>query len=683
METLKKACFLLIGLAVSMIGTSALNGTPLHLVTSYNYAAFDLIFVFVLNFFAVHCVIHSVENISMYLFGLLLFWFGWLFLFVWMTGPVIGVIKCVLTFYFSLILVLFYISLFENMKTKRVRRSILIQIVLSTVCVILYWNYSIKLNALLFFINILSALIICITLSRRHIKDQAAKRSIKLIVAAIVCAASPYLIFCFVPQFLLAPFNVPALGNWTLYFLLILPAAFSAVLYQRNLSIEQAVPLKFPLNFIILALSIVVIDGAAFVFFHIELQTIILLDYLFLILYLFKAIVESMVIKKKQKQLNRALQTLQEERTDIFKQLLADDHLEKIGFWMLRFLKKSIFFKGRAVTVSRDNNNELFIAKYGDSEGLSITIIQNEKEENGCRLQTFMFNEVNYIYLPLSYKGEQIGSIVLSRDTASFFTPLDIETLKDIAQILAEMLAVSIWILEHESDEKVYDFTAAERIIYLKTADLALRDKKKLSTYLHDDMLQKIFAIKNLVAAAQNDKRVIPMINTALEEINHSLRSHMSALYPAFLDVNTLYDFIINLIEKENSRYHQNIHLQLDIDERMVINYYEKHLIYRMIKELIVNVYKHAKAKNIEVTLHQLETTFEISVKDDGIGIDLTDFPLRGHLINHLGLASIKQEIRFLGGTFELINPKKSGLTAVITLPINEWSDENETIING
>lgn len=668
MSNIKKGSFLLIVLSISLFCLFLLSEMQFTIADSFNKISFDLYFVFFLNFLAVHCVLNTHENISVYLFGLLLFWFGWIFEFSWFSPPIFTELRYFLMFFFSLLLVAFYISLFEDIRSKNVIKLMIIQGILSIACLIFYGRFADHVNAFLFFINIVGAIALCIYYSYKHLLDQTSKRLVSLIIAGLLCSVLPYLLLTFVPTFLLTSFNLPTIGNWTLYFLLILPIVFSVILNKRNLSIEQIGIFRYPVNLLILTVGIASLNLLAVFILEIPVLSVIIMNYFFVILYVIYYAIAANNVKIRQEKLKKVLNNFQEERLDIFRQLFADDQLEKIGILMLDLVKSSIPFTGGAITIAKNRKNEVYIVRSGDLEDLTLGNIEG-KAGYVHELKTFPFKNVNCISLPLNYLNDRIGSITLSRASFSFFTSEELEVLEKYTQILSEMLVTSLRMAEYERNSVKTGFTAEERLIYLKTADLAEQDKKRLATYLHDEILQKIFGIKNLLSTLQGPDETKRLMMDTLEEINVSLRKRMTEMYPAFLNVTTLEEAIMNLVEKSNQFYHKNIQMDLLVEPNLQLGQKQRHMIFRMVKELIINVYKHAGATSIVVEILKDKEMIDITVQDNGVGINQTTFQLIDVLQNHLGLASIKQEVFFLNGFFEIKNLKNQGLGIEISIP--------------
>ena len=71
--------------------------------------------------------------------------------------------------------------------------------------------------------------------------------------------------------------------------------------------------------------------------------------------------------------------------------------------------------------------------------------------------------------------------------------------------------------------------------------------------------------------------------------------------------------------------------------------------LYRVLQESLQNVKKHAKAANILVRLQHTRDGLELSIQDDGLGLNQ---PEEGTRPKGLGLTSMAERVKALQGTF-------------------------------
>ncbi len=83
----------------------------------------------------------------------------------------------------------------------------------------------------------------------------------------------------------------------------------------------------------------------------------------------------------------------------------------------------------------------------------------------------------------------------------------------------------------------------------------------------------------------------------------------------------------------------------------------------RIAHEALHNAVRHAAARHVTVRLNGGEDRLTVEVSDDGIGFDPADPELRSH---HLGLTSMEERARELGGTLKLSSTPGSGTTVTL-----------------
>lgn len=81
------------------------------------------------------------------------------------------------------------------------------------------------------------------------------------------------------------------------------------------------------------------------------------------------------------------------------------------------------------------------------------------------------------------------------------------------------------------------------------------------------------------------------------------------------------------------------------------------------LKEAVTNIVKHSYARHCEIVFEQKKDLYEITVKDDGIGIPGTGENLPGS-----GLHGIRERLNFVNGHLEIIVNEKTSL--IISVPI-------------
>lgn len=197
--------------------------------------------------------------------------------------------------------------------------------------------------------------------------------------------------------------------------------------------------------------------------------------------------------------------------------------------------------------------------------------------------------------------------------------------------------------------------------------------KKEFSNYLHDDILQDLLSIKNLVGKADRPD-VQQLIYDTLGELNATIRSQMQAYHPTLLKSLTLKENIQTLIDTLTEKHPAIVILDCS-DTVFLVEPYNI-LIYRMIRELVTNALKHSGASKIRVLLTQEHGVISLKVSDDGKGFETAY--CQG--CNHRGLASIQEQVSLLDGAMNIESAAESGTQITITMPMR-GEDSYESFI--
>ncbi len=103
-------------------------------------------------------------------------------------------------------------------------------------------------------------------------------------------------------------------------------------------------------------------------------------------------------------------------------------------------------------------------------------------------------------------------------------------------------------------------------------------------------------------------------------------------------------------------------------------------ILFRNVRELIVNVVKHARADKVSVRLEDRNTSIRIIVEDDGIGFDPSAVKQAGTKIGGFGLFSIEELMADLGGSLRIVSEPGKGCTAILSAPygVDDRQERNE-----
>ena len=193
--------------------------------------------------------------------------------------------------------------------------------------------------------------------------------------------------------------------------------------------------------------------------------------------------------------------------------------------------------------------------------------------------------------------------------------------------------------------------------------------RRRTAADLHDGIGQ-ILAGQGMTLAAMRShasgtalRELLDEASEASREAQEGLRAMIQDLTPPGLDHASLEETLRWLAHFFESRFGFRVAWRVtgtaDLPRERV------RLIYRCIRELLMNARKHSQRRSAEVEVDLSPTAVEIMVVDEGIGFDVRRVePLSG-----FGLAQLRERVHAAGGTLELDAVVGEGCRVTVRLP--------------
>ncbi len=201
------------------------------------------------------------------------------------------------------------------------------------------------------------------------------------------------------------------------------------------------------------------------------------------------------------------------------------------------------------------------------------------------------------------------------------------------------------------------------------------RQRRSLATHLHDRIGQSLaclrFKLVELRSQLNSDfshEHLDALVNLVEQTIKdtRSLTVEISppALYELGLDAA-----LEGLIDQMNGKHGMKISLENDQAHKPLSDDV-KVVLFRSVSELLMNIVKHAGTECARVSIQRVHNEIQIAVSDEGCGFDVKQENLPHKKC--FGLFSIKERLRDLGGSLDLISRQGAGTRAVITAQLLE-----------
>jgi len=199
-------------------------------------------------------------------------------------------------------------------------------------------------------------------------------------------------------------------------------------------------------------------------------------------------------------------------------------------------------------------------------------------------------------------------------------------------------------------------------------------ERKRVGRELHDDLTQRLAALaieaERLEQQGKTQSATISPNLSAMKEklVKLSMDTHALSrrLHPSVLEDLGLADAIASecraFAQREGikvSTRTEGISEEIPPDVGLCI--------YRIVQEGLRNIAKHARAREVFVSLVGQDGNIHLSIKDDGIGFDLAQIKKKGGL----GLASIQERASIIGGDFSIQSQPGKGTAIDVVAPLS------------
>ena len=171
----------------------------------------------------------------------------------------------------------------------------------------------------------------------------------------------------------------------------------------------------------------------------------------------------------------------------------------------------------------------------------------------------------------------------------------------------------------------------------------------KIQTFLHDDILQIIIAIRRWIEdnlSGSGKKYIIEN----LDKLNDLIRHEINSFNPMLNDYSSLYDAYNRLIVDIESMYlNNNMLIEFECDRNIDLPNPYAELIYKCINELLINALKHSKGYSTDIILRTLEDKIHLTIKNYGDYLEDEEKIVEGNI----GLNILRLNLREYGGKFD------------------------------
>jgi len=337
---------------------------------------------------------------------------------------------------------------------------------------------------------------------------------------------------------------------------------------------------------------------------------------------------------------------------------------------------KEIYLTRAEIERRRNNFDKAYDYMFMYAE-LRDSLFRVETSEQVADMEAKYQNEKKEKEIIQLEKDKQIQTLSLKeKSTLNYFLIASLAALSIVGFLIYRNLRHRQLLSKQQQELQQQRIRELEKDKQLIAIDSMLKgqeeERTRLARELHDGLGGMLSGVKFSLMNMKTDlvinhdnvavfERSLDMLDTSIRELRRVAHNMMpEALVKFGLD-----DALKNYCNNINSA--QVLHVQYEsfgMEERL--DHTTEIIIYRIVQELLNNIFKHAKASNVIVQLLREEKRLSITVEDNGKGFDINDL----EKTSGAGWANIRSRIDYLKGKLDLRSDSDQGTSVNIEINV-------------
>ncbi|MBI2837061.1 MAG: PAS domain S-box protein [Acidobacteria bacterium] len=269
--------------------------------------------------------------------------------------------------------------------------------------------------------------------------------------------------------------------------------------------------------------------------------------------------------------------------------------------------------------------------------------------------------------LPLLSQGKLVGSLNLAIESTDVLSESGLESAREVASQLA--------VATHNTQlfEQVQEAHQRLQTLSRRLLEVQENERRHLARELHDEVGQALTAVKIHLqemdgAVGDSRSRVCESI-TIVDGLLRKIRDLSLDLRPLVLDDLGLVAALRSCASRQSRLSGFEVSFTATPDELRLSPDLET-ACFRIAQETLTNAARHAHARRVRLEIRREGCDLHLSIKDDGIGFDVSSALGRASRGESLGLLGMRERASLLGGEIEVESAPAHGTEVRVRLPI-------------
>jgi len=265
------------------------------------------------------------------------------------------------------------------------------------------------------------------------------------------------------------------------------------------------------------------------------------------------------------------------------------------------------------------------------------------------------------------------------KDGSTVWLEVNMSVLRDAGGYPTGLMGVSRDITERKhAEQRVEAFQRRLRTLASQLSLAEERERKRLATGLHDRVSQPLAAVTMKLGTIQ-ERLPSAELEGELEEAQRLVETAIQETRSLTFDLSPpiLYELGLEAALEWLLEQIQNTHGIVcgfeDDGQPKPLGDDARGLLFWIVRELLVNVVKHARAHAAVVSIRRVGDAVQVTVEDDGVGFDTSELERR---TRGFGLFSIRERLTEFGGCVEVESAPGQGTKVTLVAPFDSQNSE-------
>jgi signal transduction histidine kinase len=222
-------------------------------------------------------------------------------------------------------------------------------------------------------------------------------------------------------------------------------------------------------------------------------------------------------------------------------------------------------------------------------------------------------------------------------------------------------------------EQRVEERTRRLRTLAFELTRAEENERQAIARDLHDDLGQLLSVAKIRLSQLERgdrkpeSERILAEAEELIDRAERSVRSLAFQLSPAVLYELGLSAALQWLAEELKKTYGLIVELT-DDDAPKPLSQGARAIVFRAIRELLINVVKHAEVAVAQVSARRTADGLVVTIRDFGAGFDTKEVAARPG--GGFGLTSVRERLSFIGGNAKVESSRGGGTRVTLTAPL-------------